>query len=35
MIDSVYFLAKYELPLRDRDESSTSINKGYYIELLE
>lgn len=35
MIDAVCFLAKQELPLRGHDESSTSINRGNYLELLE
>jgi len=35
MIDAMCFLAKQELPLRGHDESSTSINKGNYLELLE
>ncbi|KAF0715097.1 zinc finger MYM-type protein 1-like [Aphis craccivora] len=35
MIDAVCFLAKQELPLRGHDETSTSINRGNYLELLE
>lgn len=35
MTDAVCFLAKQELPLRGHNESSSSINRGNYFELLE
>ncbi|XP_066981403.1 zinc finger MYM-type protein 1-like [Macrobrachium rosenbergii] len=34
LIDAVCFLSKQELPLRGRDESDTSVNKGNYLKLL-
>jgi hypothetical protein len=34
LIDSVCHLAKLEAPFRGHDESSTSLNKGHYLELL-
>ena len=34
LIDAVCCLAKQELPFRGHDESSESVNKGNYIELL-
>ena len=34
LIDAVCYLAKQELPFRGHDESSESVNKGNYIELL-
>ena len=34
LIDTVVYLAKQELPLRGRDESASSLNRGNYVELL-